>query len=118
MTQPAPQPNDREHVQRRAIDQLAERYRLGIERYKTALQIGNGRKMAQDLREEMQDGLIYATGVEMIHEEIIKIVFHLLELHREDDALEGICQVCMISLPCHTMADLEKILDLLGETPA
>lgn len=115
MEQPAPQPNDREHVQRRAIEQLTERYQFGVQHYKTALQLGNGRKMARDAREEAQDLLIYHTGVEMIHEEIVKIVFHLLELHREDEALDGVCQVCMISLPCHTMADLEKILELLGE---
>lgn len=114
MTQPAPQPNDREHVQTRVIAQLTDRYQLGIERYKTALQVGNGRRMSKDFREELQDALIYATGMEMVDEEIVKIVEHLIELHREDDALEGICQVCMISLPCHTVADLEKILNLLG----
>lgn len=115
MTQPTPQPNDREHVQKRAIEQLTERYQFGIEKYRTALQLANGRRMSKDYREELQDALIYATGMEMVDEEIVKIVGHLIELHREDDALEGICQVCMISLPCHTRADLEKILELLGE---
>lgn len=115
MTQPAPQHNDREHVQQRAIDELIKRYRFGVEHYGTGLQIGNGRRMAMDAREEAQDLLFYTTGVEMVHEEIAKIVGHLIELHREDEALAGVCQVCMISLPCHTVADLEKILELLGE---
>lgn len=114
MMQPAPQSNNREHVQKRAIDQLIERYQFGVQHYKTGLQIDNGRRMAMDAREEAQDLLIYMTGVEMIHEELAKIVGHLIELHYEDDTLTGICRICTISLPCHTRTDLEKILDLLG----
>lgn len=117
MTQPTPQPNDREHVQRRAIHELVERYRFGVDKYKTALQTGNGRRMSKDFREEIQDALVYATGMEMVDEEIGKIVGHLIKLH--DRGEEGTCATCYPEVgadefPCHTRVDLEKILDLLG----
>lgn len=115
MTQPTPQSNDREHVQQRAIDQLVERYHFGIEKYGTAVQLSNGRKMAMDAREEIQDLLIYMTGVEMIHDEVVKIVRHLITLHQLNDQATDVCGVCMSTTPCHTRVDLEKILDLLGE---
>lgn len=114
MTQPTPQPNDREHVQKRAIEELNERYRFGVDKYQTALQIGNGRRMSKDFREEMQDALIYATGMEMVDEEISKIVGHLIELHRSDALMPELCAVCLIASPCHTQVDLLKILDILG----
>lgn len=114
MTQPTPQPNEREHVQQRAIEQLVERYRFGVQHYGTGLQLSNGRRMAMDAREEVQDLLVYTTGVEMIHEEIEKIVGHLIELHQFDGQLPDLCGVCMTATPCHTRMDLEKILDLLG----
>lgn len=114
-SQPTPQPNDREHVQARAIEQLTERYQFGVKHYGTGLQIGNGRRMAMDAREEAQDLLIYMTGVEMTHAEVIKIVRHLIELHQLDDQATDVCGVCMTTTPCHTRVDLEKILDLLGE---
>lgn len=118
MTQPTPQPNEREHVQKRAIEQLTERYQFGVQHYKTGLQIGNGRRMAMDAREEAQDLLIYMTGVEMIHAEVGKIVGHLIELHNR--GAEGTCATCYPEVgadefPCHTRVDLLKILDLLGE---
>lgn len=112
MEQPAPQPNDREHVQRRAIDQLTERYQYGVEHYKTGLQIGNGRKMIKDLREELQDALIYATGVEMGLDEVIRTIRHVIEMHYE---FQGVCNICKQSAPCHTRVDLEKTLEILGE---
>jgi len=110
--QPEPTPNDREHVQKRAIKQLYERYMFGVQHYKTGVQIGNGRKMVKDLREELQDGLIYVTGVEMETEEIIAIVRHLIDMHHD---LGNYCNVCGGSFPCHTRVDLEKILQILGE---
>ena len=110
-TQPDPVPNDRPHVQKRAIDQLVERYEFGVARYRTGVQVGNGRRMSQDFREELQDALIYATGIEEGDDEIIKILEHILELHSE---FQGYCNTCGGDYPCHTRVDINRILLILG----
>lgn len=114
MSQDAPIPNDREFAQDRAIRELTERRDYGVNLYGTGVQIGNGRRMSKDYREEIQDALVYATGLEMMDEELIKILTHIRDMHSADDLLEDNCTVCLTTLPCHTRVDIEHALELLG----
>jgi hypothetical protein len=45
-------------------DLLAERKRLGVERYGSLLQAGNGRDARRDLLEELADAAVYARQVQ------------------------------------------------------
>lgn len=106
---PRPQP-DRSDVQKVVIDDLSRRWELGKKRYGTGLQIGNGRDMTRDALEEAQDLLIYMTGIRERDVEIVKILDHLLVLHKS-----CVCTVCGPGDDvCHTVADVRQILDLLG----
>lgn len=65
--QPDPIPNDEEPVYDRVASDLNRfnealhgRYRLGIQRYGTALQPYNGRDAVEDLKDEILDAIVYA----------------------------------------------------------
>lgn len=57
--QPAPVPNDRPAIQDLVMADVAERKRVGIERYGTPLQAFNGRDALRDLYEELLDAVQY-----------------------------------------------------------
>jgi hypothetical protein len=57
--QPAPIPNDRPAIQDLVAADIAERKRVGIERYGTPLQGFNGRDALRDLYEELLDACQY-----------------------------------------------------------
>lgn len=57
--QAMPIPNERPPVQGLVRDDLARREQLGIERYGTALQAGNGRDSLRDAYEEALDLACY-----------------------------------------------------------
>ena len=58
--QPAPVPNDRPDIWALVLADMAERRRVGIERYGTPLQPGNGRDALVDLYQELLDAVVYA----------------------------------------------------------
>lgn len=60
--QPLPKVNDRPFVQDMVIADIEARKALGIRKYGTALQSGNGRDMLQDAYEEVLDLAIYLRG--------------------------------------------------------
>lgn len=115
MTQPDPTPNNRKHVQQRVIEELNDRYVFGVNHYGTGLQVDNGRRMSRDYREELQDALVYATGIEMMDEELIKILNHLRDMHHAHDGMTDVCTICLVNFPCHTRVDVVRALELLGE---
>lgn len=105
---------DRTEIQAVVIGDMRRRWDLGRQRYGTGLQIGNGRRMSQDYLEELQDALVYATGIVMQDDELIKIATHLLEtVHRQAPGGDA-CATCVESHPCHTAVDLDRMLGLLG----
>ena len=59
MEQPPPIPNDRPSIQQLVLADVAERERIGIERYGVALQALNGRDGLRDLYEELLDAVMY-----------------------------------------------------------
>lgn len=61
--QPLPVVNDRAFIQDLVIADIEARKQLGIRKYGTALQSGNGRNMLLDAYEEALDLCIYLRGV-------------------------------------------------------
>lgn len=57
--QPLPVRNDSRDIQSMVIDDIRARRELGISRYATALQAGNGRDALRDLYEELTDAVMY-----------------------------------------------------------
>lgn len=60
--QPLPSVNDRPFVQDLVVADIEARKQLGIRKYGTALQSGNGRNMLLDAYEEVLDLAIYLRG--------------------------------------------------------
>ena len=114
MGQPPPARNDREEIQAIVISELRERLEHGRKTYGTGLQVGNGRRMSQDALEEIQDLLVYMTGIREQDSEIIAVCRHLLDLHRTSLGNGGMCQTCVQPSPCHTAIDVACILKILG----
>ena len=61
--QPMPILNDGPIMQELVMGDMKSRLKLGIERYGTGLQAGNGRDMLQDAYEEALDLCVYLRGV-------------------------------------------------------
>jgi hypothetical protein len=61
--QPMPTINDKPILQELVMDDMAQRLKLGIERYGTGLQADNGRDMLLDAYEEALDLCVYLRGV-------------------------------------------------------
>ena len=61
-TQPNPLKNDNPVIQELVMDDMRLRLSLGIERYGTGLQAGNGRDMLRDAYEEALDLCVYLRG--------------------------------------------------------
>lgn len=61
--QPLPVVNDSPDVQSMVIEDIRARREVGIERYGTALQVGNGRDSLRDLYEELLDATCYVRQV-------------------------------------------------------
>ena len=57
--QPAPIPNDRPSIHDLVLQDMLERKAIGLERYGTPLQAGNGRDALIDLYQELQDAVAY-----------------------------------------------------------
>jgi hypothetical protein len=57
--QPPPVPNDRPAIADLVIADMAERKRIGTERYGTPLQAGNGRDALVDAYQEALDLVVY-----------------------------------------------------------
>jgi hypothetical protein len=55
--------NNNPILQEMVIKDMAKRLELGIERYGTGLQVGNGRDMLQDAYEEALDLCVYLRGI-------------------------------------------------------
>lgn len=60
--QPMPTPNDGPIVQELVLEDIRHRLEIGIQRYGTGLQAGNGRDMLRDAYEEALDLAIYLRG--------------------------------------------------------
>jgi len=60
--QPPPIPNDRPAIQDLVIADMKARKAVGLERYGTLLQPGNGRDFLRDLYEELLDACNYVRG--------------------------------------------------------
>lgn len=60
--QPAPIPNDSVDIQTLVLADMEARYALGVQRYGTGLQVGNGRDMLRDAYEEALDLCVYLRG--------------------------------------------------------
>ena len=60
--QPPPVPNDRPAIQDLVIADMKARKAVGLERYGTLLQPGNGRDFLRDLYEELLDACNYVRG--------------------------------------------------------
>lgn len=60
--QQLPVVNERPFIQDLVIEDIEARKQLGIRKYGTALQSGNGRNMLQDAYEEVLDLAIYLRG--------------------------------------------------------
>jgi hypothetical protein len=58
--QAAPVPNAEQSVQEMVLDDIRARMQVGLERYGTLLQPGNGRDALRDLYEELLDAACYA----------------------------------------------------------
>jgi hypothetical protein len=78
--QPPPVPNNRESSHDVAIESLGRRKELGLSRYGSLLQPGNGRNSLRDLREELEDGLVYAVNFERTLEEVVSELRRLRDL--------------------------------------
>lgn len=118
--QPRPMPNDHVVVQDELVELIKQRKQLGVERYNTVLQAGNGRDMLQDALEESLDLSIYLMGVKVAQELIVKVLTHVRDIHRPTSD-ERSCAVCAdavmtraLPYPCHTRCDVERVLLLLG----
>jgi hypothetical protein len=61
--QPVPTFNEHPVIQTLVMNDMADRLKLGIERYGTGLQGHNGRDMLQDAYEEALDLCVYLRGV-------------------------------------------------------
>lgn len=61
-TQPNPIKNNNPIIQELVMDDMKSRLVLGIERYGTGLQAGNGRDMLKDAYEEALDLCVYLRG--------------------------------------------------------
>jgi hypothetical protein len=59
-SQAMPVPNDSAHIHDLVAADLAARKALGVRRYGTPLQAGNGRDALQDMYEELLDACVYA----------------------------------------------------------
>jgi hypothetical protein len=64
-SQPTPIPNDGPNCQDYVIGAIEERKELGMKKYGTLLQPGNGRDMLQDAFEEALDMTVYLAGLLM-----------------------------------------------------
>lgn len=62
-TQPLPIPNDRTAIQDLVIADILSRKKLGVRRYGSALQAGNGRDALRDAYEEALDLAVYLRQV-------------------------------------------------------
>ena len=60
--QPMPEFNSNPIIQELVMDDMQSRLALGIQRYGTGLQAGNGRDMLQDAYEEALDLCVYLRG--------------------------------------------------------
>jgi hypothetical protein len=60
--QQLPIKNNNPYIQDLVLADIEARKQLGIKKYGTALQAGNGRDMLQDLYEELLDACIYIRG--------------------------------------------------------
>lgn len=61
--QALPIKNDNQDIQSMVIADIAERRKVGISRYGTALQAHNGRDMLRDAYKEVLDLAVYLRGV-------------------------------------------------------
>ena len=61
--QPLPEKNDRPFIQDLVIADIEDRKALGIRKYGTLLQSGNGRDMLLDAYQEALDLVIYLRGL-------------------------------------------------------
>lgn len=61
--QPDPVPNESGSIQQLVIADMAKREKVGIARYGTPLQVGNGRDMLRDAYEEALDLAVYLRGL-------------------------------------------------------
>jgi non-ribosomal peptide synthetase component F len=61
--QPMPTTNNNPILQVLVMDDMTNRLKLGIERYGTGLQVGNGRDMLLDAYEEALDLCVYLRGL-------------------------------------------------------
>lgn len=103
---------DRVDIQQIVLNDIRERWRVGRERYGTGLQVGNGRDMTRDALEEVQDLLVYMTGMRERDAEIGRALQHLLDdVHGQ---LDGRCVTCKVEYPCHTAVDIDRLWYLLG----
>lgn len=121
--QPMPVRNDRPSIQGMVRDDLAERERVGIERYGTPLQAGNGRDAMRDAYEEALDLATYLRQVIEERSLAVPAIAEVLTEHQPHRLLSGAWQcrcLCVASAWPGMAAHLaEQVTQALaGGTPA
>ena len=97
MSQPKPIPNSNPELWASVIEDMHERDRVGKERYRTPLQIENGRDFGQDLYEELLDATVYCKGLMQAHAKRVRELLILVgqqqtriqELERQLESLSS-----------------------------
>ncbi len=82
--QAPPMPNDGPHVIDAAIQMLERRREVGRQRYKTPLQVGNGRDFGRDADEEMADWMIYWAGYRIEHARKVFDLYKLIGIQQTE----------------------------------
>lgn len=77
--QPPPEPNDLPHVADLVLADIAERKRVGIERYGTPLQPRNGRRALIDAYQEALDLVLYLRQAIWEQDNLVQTLEHLEE---------------------------------------
>lgn len=104
--EPPPIPNNNPSIHDLIIQDLQDRKDFGLQKYGTILQVGNGRKTAVDLHQELLDGVVYSRLLIEENKAIIKALLKMASqyLKTEDDLL----------FSCHMGAG-EDALDILEQ---
>lgn len=89
--EPPPVPNNNSSIHDLIIQDLQQRKDFGLEKYGTLLQLGNGRKTAVDLHQEMLDAVVYSRLLIEEQNAIIKALLLMVKefLVENPDNLKG-----------------------------
>ncbi len=109
--QPLPVVNDRPAIQPLIIEDIHRRMEIGLSRYGTLLQPGNGRDMARDAYEEVLDLIVYFRGVLEERAIVRTLLGELTQMMEGVFPPEG-------SIPVQPEGGIERIFEVLAELQA